>query len=227
MHDPTAGSQGTGASFRASVRAGAGNVATALRDIVVVILILAGTFDGLSGNWPHAVVLYAIAVALGRDAVLRRGASEDAMEAGETIAPVGRVEAVRRQARRTVGVPLLLIAILTYAVIVGGFGRYSWPATIAVIIPGAAILAFSWTGPLHPRQTPPPVGIVGTVGWLTVFIGLGLWELTQLLLQPTLSTDSWAHPTISVLSDPILASHPGRTVGLILWLLFGWFLVER
>jgi hypothetical protein len=56
---------------------------------------------------------------------------------------------------------------------------------------------------------------------------LGLWELTQLLLQPSLTTDSWRHPTISVLSDPILASHPGRTIGLILWLLFGWFLLDR
>jgi hypothetical protein len=227
MNDPTADSRGR-ASMGAAVGAAARNTTTALRDIVVVILLLAGTFDGLSGNWPHAILLYTVAVALGRDNVRRRAAGA---LTPETVAPTGRpesaVDALRRRARRLVAVPLLLLAILTYAVVVGGFARYSWPTTIAIIIPGAVILALSWNGPLNPRETPPPVGIVGTVAWLTVFIGLGLWELTQLLLQPSLTTDSWPHPTISVLSDPILASHPGRTVGLILWLLFGWFLLDR
>ncbi len=236
MNDPTAGSRGR-ASIGAAVGAVARNTTTALRDIVVVILILAGTFDGLSGNWPHAVLLYTVAIALGRDAVRRRASPElgtptagqvpptaSAVEAGEAVEAV---EAVRRQARRLVAVPMLLLAILAYAVVVGGFARYSWPTTIAVIIPGAVVLALSWNGPLKPREAPAAVGTVGTVAWLAVFIGIGLWELTQLLLQPSLTTDSWRHPTISVLSDPILATHPGRTIGLILWLLFGWFLLDR
>ena len=85
----------------------------------------------------------------------------------------------------------------------------------------------SWPGPLHRRPEPGPIGTVGAVAWMSVFIGLGLWELTQLLLQPNLTTDSYAHPTISTLSDPIFATHPGRTIGLLVWLLFGWFLVRR
>jgi hypothetical protein len=56
---------------------------------------------------------------------------------------------------------------------------------------------------------------------------LGLWELTQLLLQPTLTTDSYAHPTISVLTDPLLASHVGRSILLFVWLAAGWFLVRE
>ena len=56
---------------------------------------------------------------------------------------------------------------------------------------------------------------------------LSLWELISLLLQPSLTTDSYAHPTISVLTDPVLASHPGRTIVLILWLAFGWFLLRQ
>jgi len=55
----------------------------------------------------------------------------------------------------------------------------------------------------------------------------GLWELTQLLLQPTLTTDSYAHPTISVLTDPVLASHVGRSILLFVWLAVGWFLVRE
>jgi hypothetical protein len=230
MNEPTASSRGR-ASIGAAVGAGARNTTTALRDIVVVILLLAGTFDGLSGNWPHAILLYTVAIALGRDAVRRR--STESLRPDAIVVPIApaspetAVEEVRRQARRLVTVPLLLAAILAYAVVVGGFARYSWPTTVAIIIPGSVVLALSWNGPRRPRETPGPVGLVGTVAWLSVFIGLGLWELTQLLLQPSLTTDSWRHPTISVLSDPILASHPGRTVGLILWLLFGWFLLDR
>jgi Family of unknown function (DUF6186) len=34
----------------------------------------------------------------------------------------------------------------------------------------------------------------------------GTWELTSLLQQPQLTTDSYAHPTISALTDPIAGS---------------------
>jgi hypothetical protein len=65
------------------------------------------------------------------------------------------------------------------------------------------------------------------VAWILVFVALGLWELTNLLLQPSLTTDSQAHPTLSVLTDPVLGSHLGRSIGLALWLGLGWFLVRR
>ncbi len=203
-------------------------VGVALRDIVVVILMLAATFDGLSGNWVHAILLYATAVALGRDAVRRHSVALQSAES--TVSAPGSTVAYddpRSQARRLVMVPAALVAVLAYAVIVGGFARYSWPTTVAIVIPGAVVLALSWNGPLRPRAIPPPVGTLGAAAWISVFVCLGLWEFTQLLLQPNLTTDSWAHPTLSVLTDPILASHPGRTVGLVVWLLFGWFLLDR
>ena len=58
-------------------------------------------------------------------------------------------------------------------------------------------------------------------------VALGLFELTNLLLQPSLTTDSYAHPTLSVMTDPVLASHPGRSAVLFLWLALGWFLFRR
>ena len=67
----------------------------------------------------------------------------------------------------------------------------------------------------------------GSVLWAAVFITLGLWELTMLLLQPTLKTDSWPHPTLSTLMDPVLASHPGRTISICVWVALGWVLVRR
>jgi hypothetical protein len=53
------------------------------------------------------------------------------------------------------------------------------------------------------------------------------WELQALFFQPTLSTDSYAHPTISTLTEAGLASHFGRSLALLVWLALGWFLLER
>jgi len=63
--------------------------------------------------------------------------------------------------------------------------------------------------------------------WAAVFVALALWELAALLMQPTLTTDSYAHPTISVLSDPALATHPGRSAIMFVWLCVGAYLVGR
>jgi hypothetical protein len=125
------------------------------------------------------------------------------------------------------GSGLLIAAGLGYAVFVGGFARYSWPATTAVIIPGAAALVVSWRGPLRQDSGSARLDPLGILAWAAVFVALSLWELTSLLLQPSFTTDSYAHPTISVLTDPVLASHPGRTVALVLWLAFGWFLLRQ
>ncbi|MGZ4150540.1 MAG: hypothetical protein ACXVQJ_10895 [Actinomycetota bacterium] len=38
---------------------------------------------------------------------------------------------------------------------------------------------------------------------------------------------STAHPTLSVLTDPLLASYAGRTLFLLAWLATGWYLLER
>ena len=118
-------------------------------------------------------------------------------------------------------------AAFVYAAFVGDFPRYSWQATVAVIVPGALALSIAWRGPLRPRPIPGPVGPVGAIAWLSVFVALSLWELVQLLLQPNLITDSYAHPTISVLTDPALATHPGRSIALLVWLLVGGWLLAR
>ena len=48
-----------------------------------------------------------------------------------------------------------------------------------------------------------------------------------LLEQPNLATSSYAHPTISTLTDPLLSTWAGRSIVLAGWLALGWFLVER
>jgi hypothetical protein len=106
---------------------------------------------------------------------------------------------------------------LAFAAIVGDFARYSWPMTIAVLVPASAAVASSW-GPTEgaterPSDDRDPAR---NIPWIVVFVALGLWELLQLLQQPSFRTDSFDHPTISVLSDRYLASYAGRSIGLLL-----------
>jgi hypothetical protein len=63
--------------------------------------------------------------------------------------------------------------------------------------------------------------------WAFVWAGASVWELTTLYLQPNLDTDSYAHPTLTYLANPILASVPGRSAVLFGWLAFGWYLARR
>jgi hypothetical protein len=183
---------------------------------VVVILVLAGTFDWLSGNGLHSLVLFSAAMALTWDGATTRertGASTVATEVRSTsgLAPT-----------------LVFVALaVPYALAVGGFARYSWPATLAVLIPGAVAIALAWRGPLRPGPVPPRLHPAGVVAWASLFVAASLWELTSLLLQPSFTTDSYDHPTISVMMDPALGHHPGRTILLFVWLVGGWFLVQR
>ena len=205
----------------ASVRAG-------VRQPVVVILLLAALFDDLAGNGIHSILLAATALVLALSA-----AREDEPAAFRVVAlDAGTSSAARGVARARSAIDrgprtILVAAALGGCFVVGGFTRYSWPATLAIAATGSAVIATAWPGPLPgatPRVDLEPAGMVA---WIAVFVGLGLWELTNLLLQPSLTTDSQAHPTLSVLTDPVLGSHPGRSMGLALWLALGWFLVRR
>ena len=163
-----------------------------------------------SGNPIHAILLLGAAAVLVREEFRLR--TTGATRQGLTVpAPPGWI---------------LVMTGLLYAVLIGEFGRYSAPATVAVLAPGAAGLFLAWRAPERSVHEAPAITLKGALAWAGVFVTLGLWELVQLLLQPSLSTDSYAHPTISVLSDPVLASDLGRAVVLFAWLAFGWFLVR-
>ena len=127
--------------------------------------------------------------------------------------------------------PALLAAGLAggvlYAVVVGSFSRYSWPATVAVMGLGAVVVTIGWRGPRHTRPAPPRPPLAGLVLWGAAFVAACLWELWSLLEQPNLATSSYAHPTISTLTDPVLSTWAGRSIVLAAWLGLGWFLVER
>ncbi len=114
-----------------------------------------------------------------------------------------------------------------FATVVGSFSRYSWPATVGVIGLATAVVAVSWRGPLRPRPDPGKLPWRGVMLWAGLLVAIGLWELAALFLQPGLAVTSYAHPTISALTDPLLISHAGRSVALAIWVGIGWFLAER
>jgi hypothetical protein len=171
---------------------------------------------------PEDAVLTATAAAPRLAGVTASGAA-----AGVPPAPIAGGPPARARRRR----PALLAAGLAggvlYAVVVGSFSRYSWPATVAVAGLGAAVVAVGWRGPRHTRPAPPRPPAVGLALWGAVFVAACLWELWSLLEQPNLATSSYAHPTISTLTDPVLSTWAGRSIVLAAWLGLGWFLVER
>ena len=148
---------------------------------------------------------------------------------GSVEASPGEASPAEGSARRRR--PALLAAGLAggalYAVVVGSFSRYSWPATVPVAGLGAAVVAVGWRGPRHTRPAPPRPPVAGLVLWGVLAVACCLWELWSLLEQPNLATSSYAHPTISTLTDPVLSTWAGRSVVLAAWLGLGWFLVER
>jgi hypothetical protein len=155
------------------------------------------------------------------------GAPLAAIGAGQADGPqAGGPQATARQRR-----PALIAAGLTggflYAVVVGSFSRYSWPATVAVAGLGAVVVAIGWRGPRHTRPARPRPPLIGLALWGAVAVAACLWELWSLLEQPNLATSSYTHPTISTLTDPVLSTWAGRSIVLAAWLALGWFLVER
>jgi hypothetical protein len=109
--------------------------------------------------------------------------------------------------------------ILLYAVLAAFCRPLTAPAAVAVLLPGALLLA------LAARQREPPGAACArqsVVPWVVLALLFGGWELTAALW----GNDS-AHPTFSLLLDPILETYPGRLLGWIAWLGLGRWLVTR
>jgi hypothetical protein len=180
-------------------------------------LVLAGFFDGISDNWVHALVLWGAAYVVARDVA----------RSARGIAPPTATAMFSGTGPRRRSLLVFVAAAVVYAVIAGSFDRYTWPITAAVVLPGVLVLAAAWPGPLWHRPVPARPRTLGTTLWATVFVAAGLWELTALLMQPTLQGGSYSHPTISYLMDTVLSHQVGRSVTLLVWIALGAFLLTR
>ena len=192
-----------------------------LRAPVVWVLLAIAFFTSISGKPVDGVLMLIAAVGLAWDAG-RRALRHP--EAGEAAAPARTPGRPRGRRRLLVAGAVLGAA---YAGLVGSFSRYSWPATAGIIGLGTIVVVIGWHGPVRARPDGGRLRVAGTLAWLAVLVAGCLWELASLLQQPSLTTDSYAHPTVSTLTDPLLATSPGRVVVLFAWVAFGWYLVER
>jgi hypothetical protein len=205
-----------------------------LRHPLVGILLLIGLCSAISGKPLDGFLMAVVAALLAAEAARARLRGGSGYAGADSIkAPARRDDTARPGYRGARWRPARLLttagvaAAVGYAALVGGFSRYSWPVTVAVVALGCLMVAIAWQGPI--RSRPPLTGrpLRRVWLWALVLVAGGGWELSSLLQQPHLTTDSYAHPTISALFDPVLASHTGRAVFLAGWLLLGWFLVDR
>lgn len=208
-----------------------------VRQPIVAILLLVAFFTVLSGKPLDGLLLSMVATALAWDAGLRAREASPRQEAVSQCAPSARPEfgdltqrsawrlRVGRPAVRVIGLGTALAVI--YSLVVGSFTRYSWPATAGVAGLSAGVVIVGWGGPTRQRAIPGRFARAGITVWGVLFVAASLWELGALLGQPDFETGSYAHPTISTLTDPLLSSALGRSAALMGWLALGFFLVDR
>lgn len=130
----------------------------------------------------------------------------------ETIIPA--------RARR--GVAAAWVVVILYCWLAGGFASFTWQSTAAVLIPGLTIFALGVGRPPDRRPRPAPIGNVGAVAWAVPLLTFCVLEIVDDLLGSTP-----AHPTLSVLMDPVLDGHVWRSMGYFVWIVVGWALVKR
>jgi len=208
----------------------AGRVLAALagfREPVVWILLAIAFFTAISGKPVDGVLMLVVAVGLAWDAGRRALRHADAADAAGTAGAQAWPGRLRGGRRRIIVVGALLAGAAVYAGVVGSFSRYSWPATAGILGLGTVVVLIGWHGPVRARPDGGRLPVAGTLAWVVVLVTGCLWELYALLQQPSLTTDSYSHPTISTLTDPLLATSPGRSVLLLAWVALGWYLVER
>ncbi|HEY9392227.1 MAG TPA: hypothetical protein VIR27_20945 [Mycobacteriales bacterium] len=124
------------------------------------------------------------------------------------------------RARR--GVVSAWVAVILYCWLAGGFGSFTWQSTVAVLVPGLTVFALGVARPPDRRPRPVPVGATGAAAWSVPLLTFCVLEIVDDLLGST-----YAHPTLSVLMDPVLDGHVWRSMAYFVWIVTGWALVKR
>jgi hypothetical protein len=193
-----------------------------LRDPVVWILAAAGVMEMISGGTvARGAVLFAGAALLLVDHLSGRRHRGDT-SAAVPVTPVPSLVAMQTALRR----PPLLVAGVVAAALLALFQVHTWPLTAILGTFGIVVVGWAWTSFKPPgHETRPPAAAVAP--WAVLVVLLGVWELTAFVGQPSVEVGSYAHPTISFLLAPVLATHLGRLVGITIWLAVGRSLVLR
>jgi hypothetical protein len=181
-------------------------VGTVLRDPVVVILLLAGAAELLAGDpLVDGLVLLTVAAALARDRVRERPPG-----GVPTTAPGWADRLVR--ARPT---PALVIGGLLYSVAAGGLARFSWPAMVAVAVPGVVGVASAWYA-----APGPPAEAVTIAGYLLI-VGYGV------ALELSSRRRGSPVPSFGALLSRVMRTRSGRVGVLVGWAWLGVHFLAR
>ena len=107
-----------------------------------------------------------------------------------------------------------------YAVLAAFCRPLTASAAVVVLLPGAALLVLAaWRCETPGRLV---CSRRSVLPWVVLVLLFGGWELTAALW----GNDS-AHPTFSLLLDPVLDTYPGRLLGWLAWLGVGRWLMTR
>jgi hypothetical protein len=202
-----------------------------LRDPVAWILVVAGIVELASGGTvARGAILFAGAGLILADRV--RTAKARSIAPGRSPAAVATVAGgedlpfVVESLQVAIDRPTWMVTGVGVALVAAMFGVHTLPLTALTGVVGIAVVGWAWLTQSDPA-TRPHVARSGLLFWGATFLVLGLWELTALLGQPNLAETSYDHPTISYLLDPVLATYPGRAIGLGLWAAAGRSLIRR
>jgi hypothetical protein len=120
----------------------------------------------------------------------------------------------RRRRRAAIGA-----AVLAYALVAAVCRPLTEAALVAVLVVGVPLC---WVGVRRRPRRAEPVGRRSVVVWSGLGVLAGAVELAVFL-----GPNDTAHPTLSTLADPVLATYPGRVAGYLLWISAGLWLVSR
>jgi hypothetical protein len=114
---------------------------------------------------------------------------------------------------------LAYAGIAAYALFAALARPLTLPAVFTVLSPGIALL---WFGARRVPGRALYAGRATAVTWFGLGVVFCVWELVALF-----TGNDPAHPTFSILTDPLLDTYPGRVAGYLLWLSTGGWLVSR
>jgi hypothetical protein len=185
--------------------------------------------DAEAGWWRVVTEPAVVAILLATVAhVARRNVSDIVLFLGIAgVIAADRVGAFRESSRLDLPVPrtrVLLAVAFGYGLLVLPLVRGGALLRLVLAAPGVVALLVLLRGRAGARPAPPPGR--GWAVWPALLVFGCLFELANFLAQPDGTTPNHAHPVLSDIVEPWLASGPARAVFCAAWLFIGWRLLH-
>ncbi|HEY4333335.1 MAG TPA: hypothetical protein VGM78_12220 [Ilumatobacteraceae bacterium] len=124
----------------------------------------------------------------------------------------------------------ILIVAALFGMVIGLFHPDTWPVGVGLAAAGllAVVVVLRTPAPAVTDDAPEDGSSLGRgwIVWAAFAVAVCLWELASFVQQPDPQTDSYTHPTLSSLIQPMLGSPLVRALVFALWLAGGIWLVR-